>query len=119
MAAFTMRRYSTTSMPSGNGVKSWGIISVPARYVSGHLYRREGAIEQPAAHAWAEAWVDDLGWVGFDPANATCPDEAYIRVAIGLDYRDAAPLSGARAGGGTESLFVGVTVSQAQAQSQS
>lgn len=95
------------------------VMGIPARYVSGHLYRREGAIEQPAAHAWAEAWVDDLGWVGFDPANATCPDEAYIRVAIGLDYRDAAPLSGARAGGGTESLFVGVTVSQAQTQSQS
>jgi len=92
---------------------------VPARYVSGHLYRREGAIEQPAAHAWAEAWVNDLGWVGFDPTNAMCPDDAYIRVAIGLDYQDAAPLSGSRVGGGTESLFVGVTVSQAQTQSQS
>lgn len=94
-------------------------MGVPARYVSGHLYRRDGAIEQPAAHAWAEAWVDDVGWVGFDPANAICPDDAYIRVAIGLDYLDAAPLSGSRAGGGTESLFVGVTVSQAQTQSQS
>jgi transglutaminase-like putative cysteine protease len=94
-------------------------IGVPARYVSGHLYRREGAVEQPAAHAWAEAWVDDLGWVGFDPTNAMSPDDAYIRVAIGLDYQDAAPLSGSRAGGGTESLFVGVTVSQAQTQSQS
>lgn len=94
-------------------------IGVPARYVSGHLYRREGANEQPAAHAWAEAWVDGLGWIGFDATNAMCPDDAYIRVAIGLDYHDAAPLSGSRAGGGTESLFVGVTVSQAQTQSQS
>jgi transglutaminase-like putative cysteine protease len=95
------------------------IIGVPARYVSGHLYRREGPVEQPAAHAWAEAWIDGLGWVGFDAANAMSPDDAYIRVAIGLDYQDAAPLSGSRAGGGTESLFVGVTVSQAQTQSQS
>ena len=94
-------------------------IGIPARYVSGHLYRREGASEQPAAHAWAEAWIDGLGWVGFDPTNAMCPDDAYVRVAIGLDYKDAAPLSGSRAGGGTESLFVGVTVSQAQTQSQS
>jgi transglutaminase-like putative cysteine protease len=94
-------------------------IGVPARYVSGHLYRREGASEQPAAHAWAEAWIDGLGWIGFDAVNATCPDDTYVRVAIGLDYKDAAPLSGSRAGGGTESLFVGVTVSQAQTQSQS
>jgi len=94
-------------------------LNIPARYVSGHLYRREGASEQPAAHAWAEAWVDGLGWIGFDVANAMCPDDAYVRVAIGLDYKDAAPLSGSRAGGGTESLFVGVTVSQAQTQSQS
>lgn len=94
-------------------------LNIPARYVSGHLYRREGAVEQPAAHAWAEAWVENLGWIGFDPVNAMCPDDAYIRVAIGLDYQAAAPLSGSRAGGGTESLFVGVTVSQAQTQSQS
>ncbi len=93
-------------------------IDLPARYVSGHLWRRDGAEFQPAAHAWAEAWIEALGWVGFDPANGICPDDAYIRVAIGLDYRDAAPVSGARTGGGTESLAVGVTVSQAQTQAQ-
>jgi transglutaminase-like putative cysteine protease len=94
-------------------------MGIPARYVSGHLYRPNESSEQPAAHAWAEAWADGLGWIGFDATNATCPNDSYVRVAIGLDYRDAAPLSGSRAGGGTESLFVGVTVSQAQTQSQS
>lgn len=94
-------------------------MGIPARYVSGHLYQRDGSGRQPASHAWAEAHVEALGWIGFDPTNAMSPDDAYIRVAIGLDYRDAAPLSGSRAGGGTESLFVGVTVSQAQTQSQS
>jgi transglutaminase-like putative cysteine protease len=94
-------------------------MEIPARYVSGHLYQREGNTQQPAAHAWAEAYVEGLGWVGFDVANNTCPDDAYIRIAIGLDYRDAAPLSGSRAGGGSETLYVGVTVSQAQSQSQS
>lgn len=93
-------------------------MDIPARYVSGHLHHRDADIRQPATHAWAEAWIDDLGWVGFDAANATCPDECYIRVAIGLDYRDAAPLSGARTGGGHETLTVGVTVSQAQVQTQ-
>ncbi|HEX8445400.1 MAG TPA: transglutaminase family protein [Sphingomonas sp.] len=93
-------------------------LHMPARYVSGHLFRRDGASDQPAAHAWAEAYIDGIGWVGFDPANAICPDDAYVRVAIGLDYREAAPVSGARTGGGLETLDVGVHVGRAQTQSQ-
>lgn len=94
-------------------------IDVPARYVSGHLYRRDGDAHQPAAHAWAEVCVEGLGWVGFDSANGVSPDDAYVRVAVGLDYREAAPLAGARTGGGTENLDVAVTVVQAGMQSQS
>jgi transglutaminase-like putative cysteine protease len=97
--------------------------AIPARYISGHLFRRDGAELQEAAHAWAEAWVEDLGWVAFDPTNGICADDAYIRVACGLDYRDAAPFAGARAGGGAEELTVEVLVrrvrKQAQFQSQS
>ena len=79
-------------------------LAIPARYVSGHLFRRDGAHLQPAAHAWTEAWVDDLGWVAFDPANGISTDDAYVRVAAGLDYRDASPIAGARVGGGAEAL---------------
>ena len=85
----------------------------PARYVSGHLFRRDGEHVQEAAHAWAEAWIEDLGWTAFDPVNGICTDDAYIRVACGLDYRDAAPVAGARAGGGGEDLSVEVRVSEA------
>ena len=92
---------------------------IPARYVSGHLFRRDGKHEQQAAHAWAEAWVEDLGWVAFDPVNGISTDDAYLRVACGLDYRDAAPIAGARAGGGDERLTVEVRVSAAAGQSQS
>jgi transglutaminase-like putative cysteine protease len=88
-------------------------LGIPARYVSGHLFQRGGDAQQDASHAWTEAWVDDLGWVGFDVANGICPDDAYVRVAIGLDYRAAAPLSGTRMGGGTESMDVTVAVKQA------
>lgn len=87
-------------------------LGIPARYVSGHLYQREGATVQDASHAWAEAWIDELGWTGFDIANGICPDDAYIRVAIGLDYRAAAPLSGSRVGAGEEKMDVRVLVSQ-------
>ena len=71
-----------------------------------------GGPAQDASHAWAEAWVDELGWTGFDIANGVCPDDAYVRVAIGLDYRAAAPLSGSRMGAGEEKMDVRVHVSQ-------
>ena len=94
-------------------------LGIPARYVSGHLFRRDGAERQAAAHAWGEAHVPDLGWVGFDPSNGISPDDAYVRVACGLDYLDAAPVSGTRTGGGEETLSVEVRVARVQRQSQS
>ncbi len=95
------------------------LIGIPARYVSGHLFRRDGAERQPAAHAWAEAWIEDLGWTAFDPTNGVSADDAYIRVASGLDYLEAAPFAGARSGGGTETLDVEVQVKQVRLQAQS
>lgn len=81
-------------------------LGLPARYVSGHYARNHGT--QPAAHAWAEAMVPELGWVGFDPAHGRCPDAGYVRVAAALDYLGAAPVRGARQGGGQEHLSVEV-----------
>ena len=80
---------------------------------------RDGMVNQQAGHAWAEAFVPDLGWVGFDPANAICTTDAHARVAIGLDYLGAAPVRGTRYGGGMETLTVAVKVDQAGRQSQS
>jgi len=94
------------------------LMGIPARYISGHLFRRDGVHAQEASHAWAEAWVGDLGWVAFDPTNGISADDAYVRVACGLDYRDAAPVAGARSGGGAENLAVEVAVSETQQQAQ-
>ncbi len=93
-------------------------LGIPARYVSGHLARDDGVVEQEAAHAWAEAFTPGLGWVGFDPANGVCPTAAYVRVAIGLDYLGAAPVRGSRAGGGEETMDVKLYVSHASQQTQ-
>ncbi|CAN0590340.1 unnamed protein product, partial [Ectocarpus sp. 12 AP-2014] len=85
----------------------------PARYVSGYLMMDE-QVEQNASHAWAEAYVDGLGWVGFDVSNGQCPDARYVRVATGLDYSQAAPISGMRFGDGLESMRVSLMVEQQQ-----
>jgi transglutaminase-like putative cysteine protease len=86
---------------------------VPARFVSGHFLRSDGVVHQQAGHAWAETFVRDLGWIGFDPANGICTTDAHARVAIGLDYLGAAPVRGTRYGGGMETLTVSVKVEPA------
>lgn len=92
-------------------------LGLPARYVSGYLLM-EGLVEQVATHAWAEVHVPGLGWVGFDAANKICPDERYVRIATGLCYRDAAPVSGMRIGAAGENLKVTLTVTDGQSQDQ-
>ncbi len=87
------------------------LLGYPARYVSGYLMMTD-RIEQDASHAWAEACLDEIGWIGFDIANGISPDERYVRIATGLDYRDAAPISGLRYGDSGESMLVSVQVEQ-------
>jgi transglutaminase-like putative cysteine protease len=94
-------------------------LGIPARYVSGYFHRADGVVEQEAAHAWVEAKVAELGWVGFDPANGISPTDAHVRVATGLDYLGAAPIRGSRRGGSGEALDVTLRVDTAQRQSQS
>jgi transglutaminase-like putative cysteine protease len=93
-------------------------LGVPARYVSGYLRRADEIAEQEAGHAWAEAKIAGLGWVGFDAANGISIGAGHVRVAIGLDYLGAAPIRGSRYGGGAEDLKVRLNVDQAQLQSQ-
>jgi transglutaminase-like putative cysteine protease len=94
-------------------------LGIPARYVGGYLCREDGATAQNAGHAWAEAFVPDLGWVAFDPANGLCATDAHARVAVGLDHLGAAPVRGMRYGGGTETLAINIHVDQASRQTQS
>ncbi|MDJ1159478.1 transglutaminase family protein [Chelatococcus sp. SYSU_G07232] len=93
-------------------------LGIPARYVSGYFLRGDGVVVQEAGHAWAEAYVPALGWVGFDAANGISPTDAHVRVAIGLDYLGAAPVRGARTGGGAEALSVSLRIEQAAWQTQ-
>jgi transglutaminase-like putative cysteine protease len=86
-------------------------LGVPARYVSGYLRNDDRELRVGAtSHSWAEAWVPGLDWVGFDPANAMSPRGDSLRVAVGLDYRDAAPVSGRRIGTGDAKMTVEASV---------
>lgn len=81
----------------------------PARYVSGYWYG--AALEDAGAmHAWAEIWHVEQGWIAIDPSQGIETSPAHVRVAVGLDYTDAAPLRGVRRGGSGETLDVAVAI---------
>jgi len=87
------------------------LLGFPTRYVSGYLMMSD-RVDQDATHAWAEAHIQGLGWVGFDVSNGYSPDERYVRIATGLDYREASPVSGMRYGSASEDMIVTLQVQQ-------
>lgn len=87
------------------------LLGYPARYVSGYLLMND-RVDQDASHAWAEAHIEGLGWVGFDVSNAISPDERYVHIARGLDYRGCAPTTGFIMGAERENLIVSLQVQQ-------
>jgi transglutaminase-like putative cysteine protease len=84
-------------------------MGVPARYVSGYIHvPGEGGVTEGASHAWAEAWVPGTGWIGFDATHPIRAGENHVRVAVGRDYRDAAPTRGVYVGIATGTMTVNV-----------
>jgi transglutaminase-like putative cysteine protease len=86
-------------------------IGLPARYVSGYLFTEDGSLMQ--THAWADVYVAGEGWQSFDVSNGCRAGETHVRLATGLDYRSASPVSGMRSGGGVEGMASSVIVNQA------
>ncbi|HEX4348208.1 MAG TPA: transglutaminase family protein, partial [Vicinamibacterales bacterium] len=71
-------------------------LGIPCRYMSGYLFH-SGAADRSsdgATHAWVEAFLPDLGWIGFDPTNNLLAGERHVRVASGRDYADVPPTRG-------------------------
>ena len=94
--------------------RAWGI---PARYVSGYMYHRGNKDRSgaDATHAWVEAYMPSLGWVGFDPTNNIMAGERYVRAAVGRDYNDVPPTRGTFKGDAESELAISVSVELSQA----
>jgi len=76
---------------------------IPARYASGYLHQSADLIGDTQTHAWAEAYVPNIGWIGFDPTNNLLADHHYIKISHGCDYKDCSPLKGVLETSGTQS----------------
>ncbi|MEJ1222066.1 transglutaminase-like domain-containing protein [Sediminicola sp. 1XM1-17] len=70
------------------------INGIPTRYVSGYLHQGIGYFGDSQMHAWAECYVPEAGWIGFDPTNDLLVNENHIKVSHGKDYNDCSPLKG-------------------------
>jgi transglutaminase-like putative cysteine protease len=81
-------------------------VGIACRYVSGYVAPDPTEPFVGASHAWAEAWVPGRGWWAYDPTHPGLAPEFYVRLAVGRDYRDAAP---------TRGVFVGPAVSTMEA----
>lgn len=89
------------------------LLGIPARYVVGYLMAQEGSQALRETHAWAEAWVDGLGWIGFDSTNGLCVTDHYVRLCCGLDAHDAAPVRGSVLGATTITIRADVMIGEA------
>jgi transglutaminase-like putative cysteine protease len=93
-------------------------LGIPCRYVSGYLYHQSGSFDRSAdgaTHAWIEALLPGLGWVGFDPTNDLIVGQRHIRTAVGRDYADVAPTVGTMKGRTKTELQVRVRVTPSDA----
>jgi len=92
-------------------------LRVPCRYVSGYLHHGHSDNDRSvnsATHAWVEALLPELGWVGFDPTNWLVAGDRHIRTAIGRDYSDVPPTHGIFRGRANSELTVAVRVSPSE-----
>ena len=88
-------------------------LGFPGRYVSGYLMLDDTNI-QDASHAWAEVYIEHLGWVGFDISNSISPDNRYVKLAVGFDYSDVIPISGIRVGDSDEKINTKIIIETKQ-----
>ncbi|MEO1028650.1 MAG: transglutaminase N-terminal domain-containing protein, partial [Pseudomonadota bacterium] len=94
------------------------LLSIPARYRMGYIFtgaNYENKIQSDASHAWAEVYLPNVGWRGFDPTNGCAVAQDHVRVACGRNYIDSTPTSGTLyKGGGTETLRAEVRMELAE-----
>jgi transglutaminase-like putative cysteine protease len=88
-------------------------VRIPARYASGYLYNGGGGLAgTEASHAWCEVYLPGVGWRALDPTNNQPADERYIKIGVGRDYADIAPVRGNYKGTTRKTMTVQVSVTR-------
>ena len=91
---------------------------IPARYVCGYMLADGTHADLHETHAWAEVWVEPLGWIAFDPSSGICTTERYIRLTTGMDAFDAAPIRGHATGGSAQGVVADVRIARSDERTE-
>ncbi len=81
-------RYGFCSHYAAAFVYSMRVARIPARVVTGYQGGELNTagnfleIRQADAHAWAEVWIEGMGWVRFDPTAAVAPERIERNIDI-------------------------------------
>ncbi|HVU01866.1 MAG TPA: transglutaminase family protein [Polyangiaceae bacterium] len=90
------------------GISLLRLAGIPARYVSGYLYRSD--LPEVETHAWCEAFLPSVGWVGLDPTHGELVGERHVAIAVGRSYADVPPNRGVYRGDAEEKIAVAVAI---------
>ena len=87
-------------------------LKIPARYASGYIYSEpaERLADPQASHAWCEVYLPGIGWRGLDPTHNRQVGAQYVKLGVGRDYADIAPLKGHYRGTPKKRMSVEVNV---------
>ncbi len=95
------------------GIGLLRLSGIPARYVSGYLFRSD--LPEVETHAWCEAFVPSVGWIGLDPTHGELVSERHVAIAVGRSYADVPPNRGVYRGEAEEKIAVAVTIERIEA----
>jgi transglutaminase-like putative cysteine protease len=84
---------------------------VAARFVSGYLESANSIVGRGSTHAWAEIYLPEWGWTGWDPSTGKRVDSGHIAVGVSQHPRGVMPVTGGFTGlsGIGSSLYVSIT----------
>ncbi len=86
-------------------------LGYPARFVSGYMESSNSQVGRGSTHAWAEIYLPEHGWTGYDPSIGKRVGPGHIAVGVSHHPRGVMPVSGGFTGpaGGGSTLKVSIT----------
>ena len=89
-------------------LECWRVLGFPARFASGYLDCAASEAGRASTHAWAEAYLPEVGWTGFDPTMGTLTSGQHVVTGVSHHPRGVMPITGTFYG--ESSLFRDMTV---------
>ncbi|HEY5752895.1 MAG TPA: transglutaminase family protein [Chthoniobacterales bacterium] len=85
-------------------------LGLPARFASGYLDCMASEAGRASTHAWAEAYLPEIGWTGYDPTLGEATSGKHVVTGVSNHPRGVMPISGTFFASGNSYLGMKVAV---------